>query len=144
MFNADPDNRLSHWADFRNSLELSKNPLKEVAVFWKQAPLIPYNAKIDPFYPVSWPTPWEIIVENKYDDFTLSVMMGYSLLYTDRFKDSAITIKTLVDDEHNRLYNIVYIDETVVLNFSDGEVISADNVPSLYRLENMVTLTRPR
>jgi hypothetical protein len=144
MFKTPPDDRLTRWADFRLTLEESEDPLKDVAVFWKQAPLIPHNSKIDPYYQASWPTPWEIIVENRYDDFTLSVMMAYTLLYTDRYKDSKIEIKTLVDADNNRLYNVVYIDESMVLNFLDGEVVTADNVPSLYRLENLVTLERPR
>jgi hypothetical protein len=144
MFKSAPDDRLSLWAEFRRSLEESSQPLNDVAVFWSKAPIIPYNSKIDPFYQASWPTPWEIIVENRYDDFTLSIMMGYTLLYTDRYKDSKIEIKTLVDSQNNRLYNVVYIDDAMVLNFLDGESVAADNVPSLYRLENMVTLERPR
>jgi hypothetical protein len=86
----------------------------------------------------------EIIVENHYDDFTKAVMMGYTLLLTDRYKDSTIEIKTLVDTTKNRLYNVVYVDDTWVLNYSDTEVVTADNVPSLYNLENLVNLERPR
>lgn len=144
MFNASPDDRLTQWAEFRQTLEESKDPLNDVAVFWKQAPLVSHNAKIDPYYQASWPTPWEILVDNRYDDFTLSLMMGYTLLFTERYKDAKIEIKTLVDGAHNRLYNVVYIDDVMVLNFTDGEASSADNVPSLYRLENLVSLGRPR
>jgi len=139
-----PDDRLSLWAEFRQSLESATDPLKDVANLWMDAPTVPYNSKIDPYHQRAWPTPWEILVDNKYDDFTLSLMMGYTLLLTNRFKDSKIEIKTLVDQEHNRLYNVVYIDEHMVLNFKDGEVVTADNIPSLYRLENLVTLERPR
>jgi hypothetical protein len=71
-------------------------------------------------------------------------MMGYTLLLTDRYKDSTIEIKTLVDTTKNRLYNVVYVDDTWVLNYSDTEVVTADNVPSLYNLENLVNLERPR
>lgn len=144
MFKSIPDDRLTLWAEFRQSLESEIDPLKAVALFWMDAPTIAYNSKIDPFHQRAWPTPWEILVDNKYDDFTLSLMMGYTLLLTERFENSKIEIKTLVDQEHSRLYNVVYIDEQMVLNFKDGEVVSADNVPSLYRLENLVTLERPR
>jgi hypothetical protein len=144
MFKSMPDDRLTLWADFRLSLESSSDPLKDVAVFWKNAPIVAHNPKIDPYHQRAWPTPWEIIVENKYDDFTLGLMMGYTLLFTERFEHSKIEIKTLVDQEHNRLYNVVYVDETMVLNFRDNEVVNVDNVPSLYRLENLVTLERPR
>jgi hypothetical protein len=105
---------------------------------------VAFNHRIDPFYQASWPTPWEIIVENQYDDFTKAVMMGYTLLLTDRYKDSQVQIKTLVDTTKNRLYNVLCVDDTWALNYSDNEVVLVDNIPSLYNLENLVNLERPR
>jgi hypothetical protein len=144
MFDLDVDDRLSAWSNLRKSLGDSCSPLQDIVDFWSTTPFVAYNHKIDPYYQASWPTPWEIIVENHYDDFTKAVMMGYTLLLTDRYKDSTIEIKTLVDTTKNRLYNVVYVDDTWVLNYSDTEVVTADNVPSLYNLENLVNLERPR
>jgi hypothetical protein len=144
MFKTDPDHRLSLWSEFRKNLDSSNNPLDEVAQFWQGAPLIPYNNRIDPYFNREWPTPWEIIYENLYDDFTISLMIGWTLLLTEKFKDSKIEIKTLVDDTAKRLYNVVCVDDQWALNFVDGEVKPLDKVPSLYRLENLVPLDRPR
>jgi hypothetical protein len=144
MFKTDPDQRLTRWSDFRKSLEEASEPLDAIAKFWQGAPLIPFNHKIDPFFPRDWPTPWEIVYDNKYDDFTLSLIIGYTVLLTERFKNSKVEIKTLVDDTSKRLYNVVCVDDQWALNFVDGEAVSLDSIPSLYRLENLVPLDRPR
>jgi hypothetical protein len=143
MFDLDVDDRLSVWASFRKSINTSNDPLQDVAHFWLSAPFTVHNHHIDPYYQASWPTPWEIIVKNRYDDFTKAVMIGYTLLFTDRFKDSNIQIKTLVDTEGKRLYNVVYVDEKWVLNYDDDRVMLTSNIPSLYNLENLVELKRP-
>jgi hypothetical protein len=144
MFDLDVDDRLSAWSELRKHLEISRDPLQAVTEFWMRTPFTAHNHKIDPFYQASWPTPWEIIVENRYDDFTKAVMMGYTILLTEKFKNSDVQIKTLVDNQFKRLYNIVCVDNTWVLNYDDSQVLHVDNIPSLYSLENLVVLTRPR
>jgi hypothetical protein len=144
MFDLDVDDRLSVWANFRKSINTSSDPLQEVAHFWESTPFTAHNHQIDPYYQASWPSPWEIIVENRYDDFTKAVMIGYTLLFTDRFKDSDIQIKTLVDTDGKRLYNVVYVDDIWALNYDDSKVMLANNIPSLYRLENLVVLKHTR
>jgi len=144
MFDLDTDDRLTAWSELRKAIDLSNEPLQTCVDFWFKVPFVPFNKSVDPFYPASWPTPWEIIVQNQYDDFTKAVMMGYTLLLTERYKNSLVEIKTLVDSKQNRLYNVVYIDNTWVLNFDDYRPTVVDSVPSLYRLENLVELKRPR
>jgi hypothetical protein len=144
MFNLDVDDRLAAWSNLRKQVNQSREPLLDIANFWKDPPFVGHNPNIDPYYQASWPTPWEIVVENKYDDFTRAIMIGYTILLTDRFKDSEVQIQTLVDEEGKKLYNIVYVDNTWALNYQDGEVVSVNNIPSLYRLENLVELKRPR
>jgi hypothetical protein len=144
MFDLNEDDRLSAWSELRKHIDTCHDPLQAVTNFWAHTPFVGHNHKIDPFYQASWPTPWEIIVDNRYDDFTKAVMMGYTLLLTDKFKNSEIQIKTLVDTEFKRLYNIVCVDNTWVLNYDDRAVLRVDNIPSLYSLENLVELKRPR
>lgn len=144
MFNFDVDDRLAAWSNLRKQVNQSSDPLSDIAQFWMTTPFVGHNPNIDPYYQASWPTPWEIIVENKYDDFTKAIMIGYTILLTDRFKNSSVQIQTLVDENKKKLYNVVCVDNTSVLNYVDGEVVGVDNVPSLYRLENLVELERPR
>lgn len=143
MFDLEVDDRLSAWADLRNCIETSTDPLKDVVDFWSTTPFVAHNHKIDPYYQASWPRPWEIIVENRYDDFTKAVMMAYTLLLTDKFQNSNIQIKTLVDTSGKKLYNVVCIDDMWALNYDDSQVVLTSNIPSLYRLENLIQLTSP-
>jgi len=144
MFNQSVDDRLSEWIKHRQELDCSNDPLQEVWDFWNQAPFTPHNRNIDPYYQKSWPTPWEIIKTNKYDDFTKALMIGWTLKLTKKFKDSKIELKTLVDDNRTREYNVIYIDNSWVINYNDNGPISAVEVNSGFKLENIIEVTGPR
>ena len=144
MFNQPVDSRLTEWIDHRKQLDEVENPLQEVWDFWHLAPFIPHNRNIDPYYQKSWPSPWEIIEDNKYDDFTKALMIGWTLKLTKKFKNSKIELKTFVDQSKTREYNLVYVDEQWVINYNDNGPINADSVPESFRLENLVEVSAPR
>jgi hypothetical protein len=144
MFDLSPDERLSVWSKFRHDLDSSLNPLDDLITFWLRTPFIPYNRNVDPYNQYSWPTPWEIIVENKYDDFTKALMMAWTLKLTDKFKDSKIEIKTYTDTQGKKQYNMVFIDENDVINYYDNALANALDIPGSFRLENLIEVTRPR
>lgn len=140
MFEKNIDDRLSAWAEFRRSLETATEPFEAVIDFWKAAPFIPYNNKLDPYNKRSWPSPWEIIVDNKYDDFTKAVMMAYSIKLTNRFKNNSITVKTVVDKHRAVNYNLVCVDDEWVLNYQEHGPIAAIIVPDYFSIENLVEI----
>jgi len=146
MFDQSVDDRLSAWAQHRNELgQFEKHEvMNQVWEFWKQAPFVPYNSKIDPYYQFKWPTPWEIIVDNKYDDFTKSLMIGWTLKLTRQFQDSKIEIKTLVDKANNTHYNIVCVDDLWAINYNDNGPVSTEEIRDSFLLENLVELSVPR
>lgn len=141
MFNKSIDDRLSSWASHRVDLEDSPTPLEEVWKFWKAAPFIPYNRNIDPFHQYSWPTPWNIIVENKYDDFTKALMIAWTLKLTNRFKNSKIEIKTLIDKHCTIQYNIVSVDDIWAINYDDNGPVASDTLLNSLQLENLIEIT---
>jgi hypothetical protein len=144
MFNQPVDSRLTEWIDHRKQLDEVEDPLQEVWDFWHLAPFIPHNRNIDPYFQKSWPSPWEIIEENKYDDFTKALMIGWTLKLTKKFKNSKIELKTFIDQSKTREYNLIYVDEQWVINYNDNGPINADNVPESFRLENLVEVSAPR
>ena len=144
MIHKSPEERLASWSAIRKEVDRSDTPLVAVAEFWSTAPLVIYNYKIDQFNPKSWPTPWDIIVENKYDDFTLALMIGLTLKLTHRFALSKIEVRTMVDSAKTKLYNLVYVDDSAVLNFDRSNVVNAADIdPSLY-LESSTDVLFPR
>ena len=140
MFHESVDDRLSDWAAFRKSLNTSLTPFEDICEYWRQAPYIPFNHNIDPFNQRSWPTPWDIIVSNKYDDFTKALMIGWTIKLTDKFKSSKIEIKTLVNDQKSCYYNVVYVNDETVLNYNDNGPVPAEKVPDSFFIENIIEL----
>lgn len=144
MFNRSLEERLTNWLTLRQDLDHSPRPLEDVWEFWKSAPFIPHNRNVDPYYQKSWPTPWEIIAENKYDDFTKALMIAWTLKLTKRFSNSPIEVKTLVDTARAREYNIIYVENSWVLNYSDNGPVPISDVPDFFTIENIVEITAPR
>lgn len=144
MFEKSVEDRLSAWADLRAELDSSSDPLITAWEFWRHAPFIPYNHNIDPYNHTSWPTPWDIIVDNKYDDFTKSLMIAWTLKYTDRYKNSKIEIKTLVNDRKDCYYNVVCVDDCWAINYNDNGPVSVENIPDSFFLENLIEVRTPR
>lgn len=144
MFKKHIEDRISLWIEFRKKLDCSSDPLQDVWDFWNSSPFTPYNKNIDPYYPKSWPSPWEIIAENIYDDFTKALMIAWTLKLTEKFKNSKIEIKSMLDETQNRQYNLIFVDDNWILNFDDNGPISiTDHIASL-KLENIIEITRPR
>lgn len=147
MFKNSIDHRLSFWAQYRVKIDESEASTEEILLdlceLWKSAPFIPYNNKIDPFFQYNWPTPWDILVENKYDDFTKALMMGWTLKLTKKFKNSVIQLKTLVDNSKPCNYNIVVLDNTWVLNYSDLGPVKISEISDQFIIENIIDLMPP-
>jgi hypothetical protein len=140
MFKLNLDDRLSSWAVLRAQLETCEDPLQQVIDFWQPAPYIHYNHLVDQYNKSSWPTPWEIIAENKYDDFTRAIMMGYSLRFTNRFKKSVIEVRTTIDSTKKACYNIVCIDGEWAINYKDNTPILLKDIPDSFLVENIIEL----
>lgn len=144
MFNKSPEDRLSAWCEFRHQLDTINEPLNSLAGLWARAPLIIHHHKIDPYNPKSWPTPWEILHENKYDDFTIALMIGYTLKLTNKFNNALIEVRTMVNPSKTKLYNLVYVDNTSVLNYNQAQVVGVENIDESLYLENIVNIVFPR
>jgi hypothetical protein len=141
MFKLPPDDRISSWANLRAQIETCDDPFQTVIDFWRDTPYVPYNRSVDQYNPKSWPTPWEIIDENQYDDFTKALMIGYTIKFTNRFKNSVIIVRTLIDKDKKTCYNVVSIDEEWVLNFKDNEPMLFKNIPDSFSVENIIELS---
>lgn len=144
MFEYSVDDRLSSWAKFRSTIDINEQTFQKVWEFWKNAPYVPYNNRIDPYFQRNWPSPWEIIVENKYDDFTKALMIGWTIKLIESFGDSKIEVRTLIDNTKNAVYNVVFIDDKIAINYDDNGPVAADQLPDSIFLENLVELKRPR
>lgn len=126
MFDLHRDDKLKAWREFRDSLETSETPLEDVARFWSKAP---FGAKyLDPYHTASWPDPWKLVIDDRYDLLAISLGMCYTFQLTARFKKSDIGIHMSIVPNNDNCYSCV-IDNTHVLNFHHGLVATVQDLP---------------
>jgi len=80
VFQLNYDARLSSWYNLRSKLEDSDTKTKciEIDKWWQQAPLVNHHLHI--LDSVSWPGPWDLLVENTYCTVARALGMCYTLL----------------------------------------------------------------
>ena len=86
MFDLYGNEKLFEWKKFRDHLETSETPMEDLAEFWSRAPFV--NRYLNPENPSSWPDPWKLIFDGKFDDLAISLGMLYTIKLTERFKDA--------------------------------------------------------
>jgi hypothetical protein len=125
VFDAHNSERIKIWRDFRQQLELSPDPLQDVATFWSRAPFV--NKYLDPYNTKSWPDPWKLVIDNKYDDLAICLGMCYTLQLTERFKDREFEIHMSMSPNEKR-YTLL-VDNGAVLNWEPRVVSPVSDLP---------------
>lgn len=123
MFDLFGNSRIESWRLFRDNLETSESPWTEVAAFWAKAPFV--NNYLDPFDYKSWPDPWQLILDGKFDNLAIVLGICYTLSLTQRFSKSRFEIHKSINDKKNSNYYLV-VDNEYVFNLHHGEVASME------------------
>ncbi len=132
MWNSNYEDLLHEWVSLRYQCE--KLPLGEclslINDWWFNAPII--NSYYHITDPDHWPTPWELLLEDGFDDFAKSLGMCYTLLLLQRNDLESIVIK------QSDNYVIVHINDKYILN-DDPEVIinECENYKFIYDCSNL-------
>lgn len=69
-----------------------------------------------------------IIEDNRYCEFSKILAIYYTLILTDRFKDSYFEIQVINDREAHELRYLLFVDDIVIGYFYD-HAISQDELP---------------
>jgi len=115
--------RIITWRKFRNSiasLELLTQ-LEKVVEFWAKAPLA--SARYDWSQPNSWPSPWELMLDEDYDEFSIGLGMAYTLFLTPGFDYKIINIQAFNDRDNSSYYFPVVVDK-YLLNYSYNQIVN--------------------
>ena len=128
MFDKTYVDRLKLWRDLRSKLEESKTPFEDTIEFWNNAPLS--SIATDPYDKDTWPTPWEMIEENRYCDFTKILAIYYTLQLTDRFSDSRFEIHITLDEKESVLRYLLFVDN-LTIGYYYNKSIDAVDLPNL-------------
>lgn len=111
MFDLRGTERLTEWRKIRDGLNSSDDPYQSVLEVWKRAPLV--NQYLDPTDPGSWPDPWHLILDNRYDDLALALGIVYTLGLSERFIGQEIEIHMSMLDTQRKSYFVI-IENTVI------------------------------
>jgi hypothetical protein len=121
VFDLYGNDRLNEWKRFRNQLEVSDSPLEDTANYWAKAPFV--NNYLDPHNPNSWPDPWHLVLDGKFDNLAICLGMLYTLKLTNRFIDSKCEIhKAMSSDVEVQDYFLI-VDKQSILNFEYNNVV---------------------
>lgn len=116
MFNLHGTPRLAEWKKFRDKLETSQEPFKEVAEFWYFAPFVSHY--LDPGDVDSWPDAWHLILSDKLDALAIVLGMYYTLKLTQRFSKTKYEIHMSMFTNKDRDFWLLIDDDIVLKSFS--------------------------
>ena len=119
MFDLHGIERLTAWKKLRDEIETSDNPLSLCASSWTKAPYV--SEFIDPCDVDSWPDPWRLVLDGRYDNLAIAIGMLYTLRLTERFEKTEFEIYQHKKDKKESDY-FLKIGDLGVLNLSYGEV----------------------
>lgn len=125
MFDLFDTEKLKSWREFRLSLETSATPFQDVALLWSKAPFV--NRYLNPHNPNSWPDPWKLIMDGKFDDLAICLGMCYTLQLTERFTSDKFEIHMSILPEGEQ-YMLV-VNDREVLNLAPRTVLSTTDLP---------------
>ena len=112
MFDKQFEERLILWREFRETLEISSDPIQDTIDFYNQAPYCSIAA--DPYTPSTWPDPWELLEENNYCSFVKILAICYTLQLTDVLSQASYEIHITQDNKKSETYYLLYVDDQVV------------------------------
>jgi hypothetical protein len=130
--------RLTEWKKFRCALETDPEPLVRVIELWARAPLV--NRYLDQTDPESWPDPWRLILDGKFDDIAICLGMLYTLQLTDRFSRENFKIYTIKNLDANTGFCVSVADRWF-LNLHYGQI---SDIKEFHRHETNMLYERNR
>ena len=132
------DERITQWREFRNTLEECDNPYQRTLEFWQQAPRI--DKYLNQHNSQEWPTPWEVLKENRFCPVAIPLMIGYTLKLTTRFTKVPVLIKISIDIKSQRYYNLVQVENTII-NYENNSIVISSELPDTVVCQEVVELS---
>jgi DNA polymerase elongation subunit (family B) len=118
--------RLVDWHAFRLQLETSETPLDDVVNYFQSLPRV--KVYTDPYDQSTWPTAWQLIDENEYCQFNITLAICYTLQLTTHFENSSPLIKIAIDRINKVVYYLLFIDNKIY-GYDDNNWIPVDSLP---------------
>ena len=113
--------RLKAWHELRKKLAGAPTQTQciEIDKFWQAVPVNNYYLHTD--YIKDWPTPWELLSDNVYCNYSRALGMIYTLLLLSTKNIELVEAK---DDNSNEVVLVLVDDAKYVLNYWPGTVVN--------------------
>jgi len=131
------EERITQWRKFRDTLEACEDPYKSALDFWNKAPRI--DKYLNQYNSQEWPTPWEVLKQNRYCPVAIPLMIGWTLKLTTKFTKEPVLIKISIDHKTKRVYNLVNIKDKII-DWENNMVCISSELPSSVVCQEVVEL----
>jgi hypothetical protein len=137
FLDTDVDERISQWREFRNTINDCEDPFTRTLEFWNKAPRI--DKYLNQYNSQEWPTPWEVLKQNRYCPVAIPLMIGWTLKLTTKFTKEPVLIKISIDHKTKRVYNLVNIKDKII-DWENNMVCISSKLPSSVVCQEVVEL----
>ena len=137
FLDTDVNERITQWREFRNTLEECNDPYTRTLEFWKQAPRI--DKYLNQYNSQEWPTPWEVLKENRFCPVAIPLMIGWTMKLTTRFTKVPVLIKISIDIRTQRYYNLVQVENTII-DYENNIICISSELPDTIVCQEVVEL----
>lgn len=124
MFDTSGLDRLSEWKKFRDLIEESEDPFSLVINFWSAVPFV--GKYLDPYNSASWPDPWQLILDGKFDDLGIALGILYTLKLTQRFGKSNFKIYSKILE--NDILYFLSINDQIIFDISSRTLVNQNTI----------------
>ena len=131
------DERITLWREFRNTLEECNDPFQRTLEFWQKAPVT--EKYLNQYNSQEWPTPWEVLKQNRYCPVAIPLMIGWTLKLTTKFTKEPVLIKISIDHKTKRVYNLVNVKDKII-DWENNMVCISSKLPSSVVCQEVVEL----
>jgi hypothetical protein len=131
------EERITQWRKFRDTLEECNDPYTRTLEFWKQAPRI--DKYLNQYNSQEWPTPWEVLKENRFCPVAIPLMIGWTMKLTTRFTKVPVLIKISIDIRTQRYYNLVQVESTII-DYENNIICISSELPDTIVCQEVVEL----
>ena len=135
MFYGDTQSRLLDWKKFRLEIDTlyEIDAIQATSALYNTAPIS--SQFLCPDFVEDWPDPWQLIVDNYYDDIAKALGMLYTMYYSSH--NMAGEMRCYRDNDRSEDYNLAWLGHgKYILNYDLDVVV---NNTSITNEINLVT-----
>lgn len=139
MFDKKFNERLQYWSSFRQQLETDIDPIQTTLNLFNRAPIV--SIQVDPYDSSTWLTPWELLYENKYCEFSKLLAICYTLQLTERFINDDFEIHIITNNEESSTYYLLFIQDKVI-GYDRSSIMNKNEIPSTLQSHKVYSMPK--